>query len=175
MTDLVMYRGHQWEHEWLLLDGFIPSPETFPSVSLSMRLTLNGEERLRMRVGEGAALVVEADQLKVSFAIGDTTQIDAGTYQYEFAAYDGEGNVLASDSGKLTAVDDAPPQNQDRPARPWDLFNPGIERVSSELRNARMDICRGCPNLHAGICSECGCVMSLKTTLINASCPIGKW
>jgi hypothetical protein len=39
-----------------------------------------------------------------------------------------------------------------------------------------MAICKACPKLlPTGNCSECGCVMSLKTKLPNAECPLHKW
>ena len=67
--------------------------------------------------------------------------------------------------------------DQERPARPWDLFNKKIGRVTDIVAKERMEICRGCPHLikvtHQ--CKECGCFMDAKTKLPNASCPIGKW
>jgi hypothetical protein len=64
----------------------------------------------------------------------------------------------------------------DRPARPWDLFNKNLGRVSEEVGATRMDICKACPELlPTGNCKECGCFMSAKTKLPNASCPLGKW
>jgi len=64
----------------------------------------------------------------------------------------------------------------DRPARPWDLFNKNLGRVETEVAAERMNICRGCPKLlPTGNCSECGCFMSQKTKLPNASCPLGHW
>lgn len=65
----------------------------------------------------------------------------------------------------------------DRPARPWDLFNKNLGRVEVEVAAERMDICRQCPQLIKAVnqCKECGCVMTAKTKLPNASCPLGKW
>ena len=65
----------------------------------------------------------------------------------------------------------------DRPARPWDLFNKNLGRVESEVAEERMAICRTCPQLIQALsqCKECGCVMTAKTKLPNASCPLGKW
>jgi hypothetical protein len=64
----------------------------------------------------------------------------------------------------------------DRPARPWDLFNKNLGRVETDVAADRMTICRACPKLlPTGNCIECGCVMSQKTKLPNASCPLGHW
>jgi hypothetical protein len=66
---------------------------------------------------------------------------------------------------------------QDRPARPWDLFNKNIGRVETVVASERMDICNGCDRLIQATktCKECGCFMTLKTKLPNAECPLGKW
>ena len=66
---------------------------------------------------------------------------------------------------------------QDRPARPWDLFNKNIGRVQTEVAKERMSICLECPELIkiTNQCKECGCFMNAKTKLPNAWCPLGKW
>jgi rRNA maturation protein Nop10 len=64
-----------------------------------------------------------------------------------------------------------------RPARPWDIFNKNLEKVKDTVSQERMDICKQCPefiNL-TDQCKKCGCIMSIKTKLPNAYCPIGKW
>ena len=65
----------------------------------------------------------------------------------------------------------------DRPARPWDLFNKNLGRVETEVAEERMAICRACPELIqlTSQCKECKCIMTAKTKLPNASCPLGKW
>jgi hypothetical protein len=65
----------------------------------------------------------------------------------------------------------------ERPARPWDLFNKKIGRVDQSIADERLEICLGCPQLIklTAQCKECGCIMSAKTKLPNASCPLGKW
>ncbi len=66
---------------------------------------------------------------------------------------------------------------EDRPARPWDIFNNRIGRVSSDIADKRYSICISCPKIVPVTrqCLECGCFMKIKTTLPNAECPIGKW
>jgi hypothetical protein len=61
--------------------------------------------------------------------------------------------------------------------RPWDILNPNVERSSEEEAERRMSICVECPSLLklTNQCKECGCVMSLKTKLEKATCPLGKW
>lgn len=65
----------------------------------------------------------------------------------------------------------------ERETRPWDLLNPERPRASDITQKKRMDICEECPLyqplLHR--CSDCGCIMPLKTKLADAYCPKGKW
>jgi hypothetical protein len=60
--------------------------------------------------------------------------------------------------------------------RVLDLIHPDTPRVSAEERDARMVTCKGCDRLklHA-ICGECMCIMSFKTWLKDATCPLAKW
>jgi hypothetical protein len=64
-----------------------------------------------------------------------------------------------------------------KPVRPWDMFNPNKERVSEEAQERRIEICKACPFFIkiTGQCSKCGCIMSQKTKLADASCPVDKW
>lgn len=58
-----------------------------------------------------------------------------------------------------------------------DLFDPSQPRSDKELIESRLEICNGCEWFHKRLhkCRKCGCFMKLKTTLRQASCPIGKW
>jgi hypothetical protein len=58
---------------------------------------------------------------------------------------------------------------------PIDLLKPSAYSKDEQQMIDRWRICRGCPELHAGICGKCGCVMKLKVKLKDATCPIGKW
>jgi hypothetical protein len=64
-----------------------------------------------------------------------------------------------------------------RSARPWDLFNKKIERVTEIIAEERLNICKACPEYIKSThqCKKCGCIMNLKVKLANANCPIKKW
>ena len=77
-----------------------------------------------------------------------------------------------------------------RKVRPWDLLQTYIpftapSRASDEDAATRLAICEGCPQLRKktdrhgikGSCSLCGCIMSQKSKLAEASCPFNppKW
>lgn len=68
-------------------------------------------------------------------------------------------------------------ENIDRPARPWDLFNRKIQKVTEEIGAKRLSICNECPKFikTTGQCKTCMCFMRQKVKLPNASCPLGKW
>jgi hypothetical protein len=59
---------------------------------------------------------------------------------------------------------------------PLDLLN-NKNYTTSEVRDERYSMCLECPELISitRTCKKCGCFMSLKTWIKNASCPIGKW
>lgn len=58
-----------------------------------------------------------------------------------------------------------------------DLFDPRQPRSDKELIESRLAICNTCPAFSKALqkCRKCGCFMKLKSTLRQASCPIGKW
>ena len=59
---------------------------------------------------------------------------------------------------------------------PAELLNPDTPDADPELKASRLSICATCPNLMVtNQCSECGCFMPVKTGLLYAKCPIGKW
>lgn len=61
-------------------------------------------------------------------------------------------------------------------ARPWHLLN-AANYTDDELGEKRYEICLSCPELIdlTKQCRQCGCVMTLKTKLRNATCPLSKW
>jgi hypothetical protein len=58
-----------------------------------------------------------------------------------------------------------------------DLFDPSQPRSDRALIESRLEICNSCEWFHKRLakCRKCGCFMKLKSTLKQASCPIGKW
>ena len=50
-------------------------------------------------------------------------------------------------------------------------------RVSDEVAEARMSICKSCEHIFKPTlsCTKCGCFMKVKTILTAARCPVGKW
>ena len=60
---------------------------------------------------------------------------------------------------------------------PCDLLNPNTEYANEDEAGRRYDICKSCPELIdlTKQCKQCGCIMSLKTKLQHATCPLGKW
>ena len=61
-------------------------------------------------------------------------------------------------------------------SRPWDLLKDD-ERIDDESQQRRYDICKSCDQFiqRTAQCKQCGCFMRLKTKLIDAACPLGKW
>ena len=61
--------------------------------------------------------------------------------------------------------------------KPWDMLNPKTEWVEDDVKEARFDICKKCPEFISSTtqCKQCGCIMKIKTGMEKAFCPIGKW
>jgi hypothetical protein len=60
---------------------------------------------------------------------------------------------------------------------PLSFVNPLTTYASKEVQDERFAICTECEHFisESSRCKECGCFMNLKTTLLGATCPIGKW
>ena len=60
---------------------------------------------------------------------------------------------------------------------PLDMLNPKTRDAAPDEAKRRYDICLECPELLQVTkqCKQCGCFMNLKTKLLAAKCPIGKW
>jgi hypothetical protein len=60
---------------------------------------------------------------------------------------------------------------------PLDMLNPNTKKAGPELAEQRFSICKGCPEFMqlTSQCKKCGCVMSIKTKLEAAKCPMEKW
>lgn len=58
-----------------------------------------------------------------------------------------------------------------------DLFDPNQPRSDRDLIDTRLNLCNQCEWLDKRLvkCRKCGCFMKLKSTLKQATCPIGKW
>ena len=61
-------------------------------------------------------------------------------------------------------------------SRPWHILSSEL-RVTDDLAAERLKVCVECPELIQATkqCKKCGCLMTLKTKLSNAVCPLSKW
>lgn len=171
--DFQIVRGEPFMQEWLLAEPYSFNPDTHFKLQANVDIT-DGGVLIQGYLGEGTALLVRDDKLWLSVAIFDTAQLGAGDWSWSATVRNSATNeVVFEESGTLTVVDGEPKVT--REARPWDLFNPNIPRVTAEVKESRLAICHQCPLLKMGICLSCGCVMQLKAGLPHASCPEGRW
>jgi hypothetical protein len=58
-----------------------------------------------------------------------------------------------------------------------DWLKPSSPRASDAVINTRLEICSGCEFFSPRMsrCKKCKCFMKLKTELLHARCPIGRW
>lgn len=85
-----------------------------------------------------------------------------------------DGEVLLEDDGVIR-VEESSGEPTSVQVYPWDLLNPAKDRATRELRFERMQECRSCDQFFHGVCKTCHCVLRFKTSLQDATCPIGKW
>ena len=55
-----------------------------------------------------------------------------------------------------------------------DNFDPET-KVSDEIYEQRLNVCRSCDLLLEGMCRSCGCYVELRAALIKNYCPNKKW
>jgi hypothetical protein len=53
----------------------------------------------------------------------------------------------------------------------------GFVEVSSEEKEARLEVCKNCPKFNKEFvtCGVCGCHLNIKAAWRSESCPLGKW
>lgn len=49
------------------------------------------------------------------------------------------------------------------------------DRVSEEVYEARLLVCKSCEFLNAGTCGACGCYVELRAAAKTGKCPYKKW
>lgn len=56
-------------------------------------------------------------------------------------------------------------------------INSGFKNVSKETKNKRLNICSSCEYYNSifSQCSQCGCLLEIKTTWATEKCPLDKW
>jgi len=62
-------------------------------------------------------------------------------------------------------------------SRPWHLLDPDKIIDDQSVIDYRMNICKSCEFFIpiTKQCNKCGCIMTMKTKLANAGCPVNKW
>ena len=49
------------------------------------------------------------------------------------------------------------------------------DRVSEEIYESRLSVCKECEKLNAGTCNACGCYVELRALSPMSRCPYRKW
>jgi hypothetical protein len=168
--------------------GFVPPPD----LGMHMSLTTASGTEYEFVFGKGLCEGRQPDGTAVVvFAIHDPIELGYGEHTFHVTATGATGETVLDQTGTLTVVPN-PDGVEHSPGRPtwFDAFYPVLypeqnvapdvlppPEVGVAVRDERLAICKECPffNAETGECSECGCYMPLKTGLLSASCPIGKW
>ncbi len=48
-------------------------------------------------------------------------------------------------------------------------------KASPEIYSRRLGVCRACPELKNGMCSQCGCFAEVRAAKRHMACPMGRW
>jgi hypothetical protein len=176
--DMTIEQGHSLDLSWSV-PGLRPDGDTgitldFQASSASFTHPDGSVEQLS--IGTNVALVNRQDvaDMTAEINVSDTTRFDVGDVGYHVRFVNKTGEVMLEDSGVIT-VTPFVAEPAMRVVRPWDLLNPNEARSSEELKAERLAICHPCENYKVGLCVACGCVLTWKTSLVRAACPIGKW
>lgn len=110
----------------------------------------------------------------IAISVDDPTVFGHGAHSWNIKATNDDGLIL-SEQGQLIVKPRTGTPTPEHEVRPWDLLNPNSGRVSKLVRNERLSVCQTCPELTLGMCNVCKCIMRWKTTLADATCPLGKW
>ena len=49
------------------------------------------------------------------------------------------------------------------------------DKVSNQLYEERLRICKQCDYLNAGMCKACGCYVEMRAAMKRRICPYSKW
>lgn len=49
------------------------------------------------------------------------------------------------------------------------------DRVSEEVYENRLNICKACERLNEGTCNACGCYVEIRALAKNGNCPYASW
>ncbi len=68
-------------------------------------------------------------------------------------------------------------KQQENGVTPLSFINPLTTYADKDIQEERFSICKDCEHFisETSRCKQCGCFMNLKTTLLGATCPVGKW
>jgi hypothetical protein len=146
----------------------------------NLSLELGRQSASTMHPSDWVLDIVDYESVKEEFhATPDTTSESEDASCGCKTKHDGSEN---HDGHKHEEVTVSHQTNESEPgkskvARPWDLLNPNIGRVSDEVKKLRMEFCTNCEFFISLTqqCTKCGCIMPAKTGLPHASCPVGKW
>jgi hypothetical protein len=78
---------------------------------------------------------------------------------------------------RLDKIKEIIENNKNSEVGPMDLFKSDTVWADENKAEERYSICKACPELVklTKQCKKCGCIMSKKTKLELAVCPLGKW
>lgn len=155
-------------------------------IEMSMRITHPDGTSTTFQHGSGLVEgYMEDGTVVIVCSVHEPKNLGIGEHSFHVTAQDAKKRPVLDQQGTLVVSEGQDHVNVDTPT--WfDPFTPAITDPESfelpppeipvEIRDSRMSICEGCPELKEDMsCVQCGCFMPLKTGLADAFCPLGKW
>ncbi len=162
----------------VILDGIEWNGDSNPNFAIDTFVSiLQGDEVIaKLGTSRGFTLIRRSDSNAVflDVAISDSSFMNPGLYKWKIIINDNNGNEIKSFEDEIEILNNDKSEEK-KEVRPWDLFSDQSPKVDKAIKEERMSICKQCDRYILGICKECGCVMNLKTLLVQAYCPLHKW
>lgn len=156
---------------------FNAEPTSEPNIDISSASINVGKVR-KYSLGRDGIYVTYENGWFLELKKKECDGIPEGRYTVKIEAHDSFGNLVVEDSIDIfiySGHNEEISKEMDS-VTPLDLLS-SKNYTNREERDIRYDICKKCPELikMTKTCKKCGCFMSMKTWLKDASCPINKW
>lgn len=146
---------------------------------ISIKVGKNGEYGFYDNNSKNIKLFYHKGEWVLVFEKDDFKELPIGKNSIFLHLVDVDGKDIALSEQIFFAYDEENKEQVEEEmdnVTPLDLLN--VKGYTTKKnRDKRYEICKSCPELFkpTRTCKKCGCFMSMKTWLKEASCPINKW
>jgi len=55
------------------------------------------------------------------------------------------------------------------------IIDDGLSLASEDLKTSRLSVCSSCEHYSTDMCLQCSCLIHVKISQVDSTCPEGKW